>query len=39
MSVKPGQPHGPETLEALGVDVPDDAPIVYLRAGAWHFDY
>ena len=30
---------GPATLEALGVDVPDDAPIVYLRAGAWDFDY
>lgn len=30
---------GPATLEALGVDVPDEAPIVYLRAGAWDFDY
>ena len=30
---------GPLTLEALGVGVPDDAPVVYLVAGSWEWGY
>ncbi len=30
---------GPRTLAELEVSVPDDAPIVYLAAGTWDWDY
>lgn len=30
---------GPFTLDALGVDVPGDAPVVYLSAGTWDWDF
>jgi peptidoglycan hydrolase-like protein with peptidoglycan-binding domain len=30
---------GPRTLAELHVSVPDDAPIVYLAAGTWDWDY
>lgn len=30
---------GPRTLAELGVSVPDDAPIVYLAAGTWDWDF
>jgi hypothetical protein len=30
---------GPRTLAELDVSVPDDAPIVYLAAGTWDWDY
>lgn len=30
---------GPATLAALSIDPPDDAPVVYLAAGSWAWDF